>query len=105
LADNLVTILSSLLKDIPRVSITKKFHNTSFLIGRKVFAFTKGEGVVIKLPKEKIKQLLDKGNAEVLVMGKRAMKEWVIIKYKDPNEYKNALELFNESMTYVSFKA
>jgi hypothetical protein len=39
------------------------------------------------------------------VMGQRVMKEWVIIKYEDPNEYKNALELFNESMTFVSMNA
>jgi hypothetical protein len=44
MADNdLVIILSSLLEDIPHVGIIKKFHNTSFLVGKKVFAFTKGD--------------------------------------------------------------
>jgi|GraSoiStandDraft_43_1057313.scaffolds.fasta_scaffold265711_1 hypothetical protein len=60
----------------------KKFHNTSFLIGKKIFALTKGDGVVVKLPKEKIKELVDRVNVEPLVMGIRVMKEWVIIKYR-----------------------
>lgn len=102
--NDLVTILSSLLKDIPHVSIMKKFHNTSFLIGKKVFAFTKGNGVVMKLPKGKIKELVDKENAEPLVMGKRVMQEWVIIKYKYSSESKKAFGLLKEAMSFVSLK-
>jgi hypothetical protein len=83
----------------------KKFHNTSFLIGKKIFALTKGDGVVVKLPKEKIKELVDRVNVEPLVMGIRVMKEWVIIKYKDPDEYKRVLGLFKEAMAFVSLKA
>jgi hypothetical protein len=56
-------------------------------------------------PKEKIKELVDKNNAEPLIMGKRVMKEWVIIKYKNPNEYKKAFGLFKEAMAFVSLKA
>jgi hypothetical protein len=42
---------------------------------------------------------------EPLVMGIRVMKEWMIIKYKDPDEYKRVLGLFKEAMAFVSLKA
>ncbi len=48
--------------------------------------------------------LVDKENAEPLVMGKRVMKGWVIIKYKDTGEYKKAFDLFKEAMAFVSLK-
>ncbi len=58
----------------------------------------------MKLPKEKIKELVDKENAEPLVMGKRVMKEWVIINYKDSSDYKNAFRLLKEAIAFVSLK-
>jgi hypothetical protein len=106
MADNdLTTILSSTLEDLPHVSIAKKVNHASFLIGKKVFAYTQGDGVVIKLPKEKIKELVDKKKASPLVMGQRVMKEWVVINHKDPAEYKKDLELFKEAIVFVSSKA
>jgi hypothetical protein len=52
----------------------EKISNTSFLIVKMVFAFTRGNGVVMKLPNVKIKELVDKENPEPIVMGKRVMK-------------------------------
>jgi hypothetical protein len=68
------TLLSFLLKDMPYVCIRKKFRNTSLLIVKMVFAFTRGDGMVMKLPNEKIKELVDKENPEPIVMGKRVLK-------------------------------
>jgi len=39
------------------------------------------------------------------VMGKRTMKEWVVIRYQDPADAKKHLGLFKEAMNYVSSKA
>jgi hypothetical protein len=58
---------------MPYVCIRKKYRNTSFPIVKMVFAFTRGDGVVMKLPNEKIKELVDKENPEPIVMGKRVM--------------------------------
>ena len=44
----------------------------------------------------------DARNVEPLVMGIRVMKEWVIIKYNEPSEYKKAFGLFKEAMAFVS---
>ncbi len=101
---DLASILSSMLEGLPRVNVKKSANRLSFLIGKKVFAFTQKNGVVLKLPQEKIKTLVDKKIASFLVMGKREMKEWAVIKHKDPKEYKKDLKLFKAAMAFVSAK-
>ncbi|HXV97716.1 MAG TPA: hypothetical protein VEC93_04770 [Anaerolineae bacterium] len=103
--NNLITVLSSMLEDLPQVSVENKVNHASFLVGKKVFAYTQEDGVVIKLPQEKIKELVGKKNAAPLVMGQRVMKEWVVIKHKDPEAYKEDIELFKEAIAFVSAKA
>lgn len=56
--NDLTIILSAMLEDLPHVRIEQKAHHTSFLVGKKVFAYTQDEGVVIKLPKAKVKGLV-----------------------------------------------
>jgi hypothetical protein len=56
------------------VRVAKKSHNASFFIGNNVFAFARPEGVVIKLPRERIKELVEERNASPLVMGKGVRK-------------------------------
>ena len=106
MAENkLITVLSSMLEDLPGVNVGKKVNHASFLVGKKVFAYTQEDGVVIKLPQEKIKELVGQKNASPLVMGQRVMKEWLVIKHKDPEAYKKDLELFKEAIAFVSAKA
>ena len=62
-------------------------------------------GVVLKLPPETVKALLKTRSASLLVMGKRTMKEWVVIRYKESADAKKHLTLFKEAMDYVSSKA
>ncbi|MGH7452799.1 MAG: MmcQ/YjbR family DNA-binding protein [bacterium] len=102
--DDLASILSSMLEGLPGVNVKKSANRLSFLIGKKVFAFMQRNGVVIKLPQERIKELVDKKTASFLVMGKREMKEWAVIKHKDPKEYKKDLKLFKAAMAFVSSK-
>jgi hypothetical protein len=71
--EDLASILSSMLEGLPRVNVKKSANRLSFLIGKKVFAFTQRDGVVLKLPQEKIKGLVGKKEAFFLVMGKREM--------------------------------
>lgn len=100
--EDLAILLASMLQDLPRVSVKKHFGHASFLAGKKVFAFIRGEGVAVKLPKEKIQELVNKKNATPLVMGKRVMKEWVVIRHKSLSEYKKDLNLFKEAVAFVS---
>ncbi len=102
--NDLATILSSMLEGWPGVNVKKSANRLSFQIGEKVFAFTQKDGVVLKLPQEKIKALVDKKKAFFLVMGKREMKEWAVIEHKEPKEYKKNLKLFKAAMAFVSSK-
>src|SRR5215467_6810136 len=103
--NDLALVLAAMLGKMPGVVIGKKFNSVNFTVGKKVFAFTKDGGVVLKLPPETVKTLVKAKTASLLVMGKRTMKEWVVIRYQDPADAKKHLGLFKEAMDYVSPKA
>jgi hypothetical protein len=104
--DNLSTILAFMLADLPGVRIGKHIHNINFLVGEKVFAFIKGdEGVAMKLPRAKCQELIAQQQAIPLVMGKRVMKEWIVLQHESAEDYKADLALFQESIAFVSAKA
>ena len=102
--NELVTVLTPMLENLPGVVIGKKLNSANFTIRKKVFAFTKDSGVVLKLPPETVRELV-RTRAALLVMGKRTMKEWVVIHYKDATDARKHLGLFKEAMDYVSSKA
>jgi hypothetical protein len=98
----LAAILASMLENIPGVVVGEKFNATNFTIRDKVFAFTKDGGMVLKLPPETVKELIKSRTASLLVMGKRTMKEWVVIRYKNPTDARKHLALFQQAIDYVS---
>ena len=98
----LATILIELLQPLPDVVVTTKLTSTNFTAKSKVFAFTKGDGVVVKLPPQTVTRLISDQQAELLVMGKRTMKEWVVIHYRTPADCKKHLPLFTEAKMYAS---
>jgi hypothetical protein len=100
----LVAVLSSLLSSLDGVSEKKSATHASFLAGRKVFAFTRGGGgggVALKLPRERIEHLTERDDIAMLTMGRRTMKEWILLEHREPAEYKKDLSLFKEAMAYV----
>jgi hypothetical protein len=104
--DDLSTILAFMLADLPGVRVGKHIHNINFLIQEKVFAFIKGEeGVAMKLPRDKCQELIAHQQAIPLVMGKRVMKEWIVLQHEEAEDYKKDLALFQESIAFVSSKA
>ncbi len=100
--DDPSTTISSMLGEIPNLSTQKKSNGATFLVGKKVFAFTRDDSVAMKLPKERSEEVIKKRGAKPLVMGKRVMKEWIVIKHADPEEYKKDLDLFKEALTFAS---
>src|SRR5882757_4260964 len=99
----LIATLSSLLGSLPDISEEKTETHATFLIGRKVFAFTRssGPGVALKLPKERIAALQQREDITQLTMGKRTMKEWIVIEHPKPADYKKDLALFKEARAFV----
>jgi hypothetical protein len=99
----LIATLSSLLGPLPDVTEEKTETHATFLIRKKVFAFTRssGPGVALKLPKERIGALLEREDITRLTMGKRTMKEWIVIEHPKPADYKKDLALFKEAKAFV----
>lgn len=99
------SVLVSSLAKIPGVVVKRKLASANFTVKKKVFAFTQGDGVVLKLPPETVKRLVEAGTASMLVMGKRTMKEWIVIRLENPSDAKKQLRLFEEAMAFVAAKA
>ncbi|HMF64195.1 MAG TPA: luciferase family protein [Edaphobacter sp.] len=100
---DLVDALSKLLAPLPGVAEERTPTHATFLINKKVFAFTrKGGGVALKLPRERIDDLLQREDVIPLTMGKRTMKEWVLLNHAKPSDYKKDLVLFKEAIAFVS---
>lgn len=100
----LAAMLTQMLQGLPGVHAEKSANRVSFRIGKKVFAFTQRDGVVLKLPREKINTLVKRKAAAFLIMGKREMKEWAVIKRKDPKDYKRDFKLFKEALAFAALK-
>jgi hypothetical protein len=100
-ATPLARVLTELAVELPGSTLTNSAKHQSFMIGNEVFAYTRGNDVVPKLPAQRIEQLLHTMDASILVMGKRAMKEWVVIRHKDPQAFRNDLALFEQAMAFV----
>ena len=101
---DLVAALSRLLATLPGVVEEKTEKHVTFLVKKKVFAFTRstGDGVALKLPQERIAALIGRQEVSPLTMGKRTMKEWILLQHDKPASYKKDLDLFNDAVTFVS---
>jgi Bacteriocin-protection, YdeI or OmpD-Associated/Domain of unknown function (DUF1905) len=102
--NDLAVVLAAMLGKIPGVVVGKKFNSFNFTVRKKVFAFTKDGGVVLKRLPETVKALLKTRTASLLVMGKRTMKEWVVIRYQDAADARKHLSPPKEAMDYVAEK-
>jgi len=100
--NDLAAVFASMLGKVPAVVVGKKSNSLNFTVRKKVFAFTKDGGVVLKLPPETVKALLKARTASLLVMGNRTMKEWVVIRYQHASDARKHLRLFKEAMDYVA---
>jgi hypothetical protein len=101
---DLIAALSKLLATLPGIAEEKTATHATFLTGKKIFAFTRsgGGGVALKLPKERIAELLQRDDIAPLAMGKRTMKEWILLDRAKPADYRKDLALFKEAITCVA---
>ena len=99
----LIATLSSLLSPLPGVEEKQFPNHTSFFTGKNIFVFTSrtSNRVILKLPKERIASLLQRGDITLLTMGKRTMKEWIVIERSKPADYKKDLALFKDAKAFV----
>lgn len=87
---------------LPQASVVRKPSGAMFQIGTKIFAFTRPEGVAMKLPEVRIAKLTEIRDASFLVMGTKTMREWVLLRYSSPGDYRKDGKLFGEAMDFVA---
>ena len=98
-----VLALREALATWPGISVHSKFGNASFQVGKKVFAFTRPEGVAMKLPEERIRSVMEQCDADFLVMGPRTMREWMLLRLpQDGRLTRQDLELLREAKKFVA---
>jgi hypothetical protein len=64
----------------PGVTLGKAFHNPGLKIGTKLFAMLHPDGLVVKLPEARCRELVASGGARVFDRGQGTpMREWVTV--------------------------
>lgn len=64
----------------PDVAVGTMFRSPGLRVGGKIFAFLGHEGeLIVKLPSDRVGELVAAGTAEQVVMGKRTMREWITL--------------------------
>ena len=99
--DLLAEEVRSVLEQLPAAEFREKFHGVSFFIGAKVFAFLSRDGVVLKLPAERVDAVMRERESRRLAMGKRVMREWVVV-VLPPGGLRQEVELLREAMEFVA---
>lgn len=59
----------------------------------------KGDGIVVKLHRDRVAELIDAGIGEPFAPAKKVFKEWVLVEAHDEDEWRRLLE---ESIDFVS---
>lgn len=93
-------IAEDLHRRLPGCTLGWKFGHASLQVGEKVFAFTRpDESAAVKLPAERITELMKGGEIHHLKMGQRTMREWAVIPGIAAPEN---IPLLREAMSYVA---
>jgi hypothetical protein len=72
----------------PGVTLGKAFHNPGLKTGSKLFAMLHGDGLVVKLPEARCRELLARGAVGTFDRGQGTpMREWVTVEQPDPTAW------------------
>lgn len=73
--------------DDPAVSVGTMFRSPGLRVGSKIFAFLGFEGeLMVKLPVDRVAELVQAGRAVQVTMGRRTMREWVTLADQGDND-------------------
>src|SRR6266852_6236688 len=94
--------LDRLLLDYPEVSAGVVFGLPCYKVNGVVFATLSGEGVGLKLPEARVRELLEKpGFVSFRPFGRNRGKEFVQINHENAQDYQHDQALFEEAMRYA----
>ncbi|HZY61489.1 MAG TPA: hypothetical protein VFE38_03120 [Edaphobacter sp.] len=93
-------LAADLAKQISGTTAGTDFGHGCLMVDNKIFAFTRpDESAALKLPETRIAELIANGEIRHLTMGKRTMREWVVV--PDIAAPGN-LDLLREAKAYVA---
>lgn len=99
-------VMDNLVLDMPGVKGGKAFGCPAYKINGKVFAFVRSPGIALKLPTERVNELLDSSTMQPFEVADGIIwKAWVMIQRADPDDYRDDLPLIEESAAFVAGKA
>jgi hypothetical protein len=79
------------------------FGYPAYYINKKLFACLYEEGVGIKIPEDRVNELIGReGIIHFQPMGRRKIREWIQINRKNSEDYLIDKEIFETSIRYVS---
>jgi hypothetical protein len=99
--ENHKPVLDSFLLDNPLVSPGKMYGHPAYYVGGKMFASLFGDGVCLKIPENRVKELLKEGHIVPFEPRGRKMREWVLIVRENSDDYLKDQEIFEESIDFV----
>jgi hypothetical protein len=97
-------VMDELLLNIPFVKGGQAFGYPAYKNQTKTFCFVGGDGISIKLSKEKIVDLIEQFDAFHPFYPAEGIlwKGWVSIVYENSDDYRQHLDLYEESVDFVS---
>ena len=72
-----------LLADDPGLERSRMFASDGLKTHGKFFAFQRGDDLVLKVPAERVRELISAGPGRPFESGNRVMKEWVVVRPAD----------------------
>jgi len=100
--ENHKVILDSFLLDIPVVKPGKMYGHPAYYVGGKLFASLYMDGVCVKIPETRVKELLKKDGIEPFTPMNRKMREWILIIREKSEDYLEDRDIFEESIEFVA---
>ena len=96
-------VMDELVLGIPFTKVGTAFGYPAYKNGNKVFCFVGGDGISIKLPKAKIVDLIKERDAFHPFYPAEGIlwKGWVSIIYENSDDYRQHLDLYEESIAFV----
>jgi hypothetical protein len=96
-------ILDSFLLEMPDVVPGKMFGYPAYYIHKKLFACLYEDGVGIKVPEDKARELIgQEGIIHFQPLGRKKMREWIQINREKSEDYLDDKEIFDISIEFVS---
>ena len=95
-------VLDSFLLDITVVKPSKMYGHPAYYVGGRLFASLYMEGVCVKIPENRVKELLKKDGIEPFTPMNRKMREWILIIHEKSEDYLKDRDIFEESIEFVA---